>query len=200
MRWDRLFDDIESQLERELSAEELDLAAEEERVRLARLGMRDRLVALRAADPERPRRLTLRTGSRLELRINDIGRDWLLGTLITDGADRRSAVVPIPAIIGIALTPVDAAASVTASTPAGALSERLGLAFVLRDLCRRRRAVEVTAHGAVFHGTIDRVARDHLDVALHEPGTPRRASTVTEVRVIALAAIDLVRAGGGLSR
>ena len=59
MRWDRLFDDIESQLERELSAEELDLAAEEERVRLARLGMRDRLVALRAADPERPRRLTL---------------------------------------------------------------------------------------------------------------------------------------------
>ena len=95
---------------------------------------------------------------------------------------------------------MDAAASVTASTPAGALSERLGLAFVLRDLCRRRRAVEVTAHGAVFHGTIDRVARDHLDVALHEPGTPRRASTVTEVRVIALAAIDLVRAGGGLSR
>ncbi len=206
MRWDRLFDDIESQLERELSAEEVDLAAEEERVRLARLGMRDRLVALRAADPERPRRLTLRTGTRLELRISDIGRDWLLGTVIADGADRRSAVVPIPAIAGIALTPVDAAASVTASRPVGGLSERLGLAFVLRDLCRRRCAVEVTAHGTPFQGTIDRVARDHLDLALHEPGTPRRASAVTEVRVVALSAIELVSvpqlvsAGGGLSR
>jgi len=200
MRWDRLFDDIESQLERELSAEELDLAAEEERVRLARLGMRDRLVALRAADPDRPRRLTLRTGQRLELRIDDIGRDWLLGTVVSEGADRRSAVVPIPAIVGIALSPGDAAASVIASGVVGALSERLGLAFVLRDLCRRRRTVEVTAHGSVLHGTIDRVARDHLDLALHEAGTQRRASTVSEVRVIALAAIELVSGGAGRSR
>jgi hypothetical protein len=49
MRWDNLFDDLESQLEQELSAEEIDLQAEEERLRLARLGIRDRLRSLHAA-------------------------------------------------------------------------------------------------------------------------------------------------------
>ena len=46
MRWDNLFDDLESQLEQELTAEEVDLQAEEERLRLARLGIRDRLRSL----------------------------------------------------------------------------------------------------------------------------------------------------------
>jgi len=46
MRWDNLFDDLESQLELELGAEDLDLVAEEERLRLGRLALRDRLVAL----------------------------------------------------------------------------------------------------------------------------------------------------------
>ena len=45
MRWDKLFDDLESQLEREITAEELDLDAEEERLRLGRLSVRERLVA-----------------------------------------------------------------------------------------------------------------------------------------------------------
>src|ERR1019366_4923637 len=47
--WDNLFDDLESQLEQELTAEEVDLQAEEERLRLARLGIRDRLRSLQAA-------------------------------------------------------------------------------------------------------------------------------------------------------
>ena len=42
MRWDNLFDDLESQLEQELDAEDIDLLAEEERLRLGRLGLRDR--------------------------------------------------------------------------------------------------------------------------------------------------------------
>jgi len=46
MRWDSLFDDLESQLEQELGAEEGDLLAEEERLRLGRLTLRDRLVAM----------------------------------------------------------------------------------------------------------------------------------------------------------
>ncbi len=43
MRWDNLFDDLESQLEQELGAEDVDLLAEEERLRLGRLALRDRL-------------------------------------------------------------------------------------------------------------------------------------------------------------
>ena len=59
MRWDSLFDDLESQLERERTAEELDLEAEEERLRLGRLAVRDRLLALARAPGERPVRLVL---------------------------------------------------------------------------------------------------------------------------------------------
>ena len=54
MRWDNLFDDLESQLEQELTAEEVDLQAEEERLRLARLCIRDRLRARNRAGDGRP--------------------------------------------------------------------------------------------------------------------------------------------------
>ena len=62
MRWDHLFDDLESQLEQELGAEEADLLAEEERLRLGRLALRDRFRALLARAPEVPVRLTLTDG------------------------------------------------------------------------------------------------------------------------------------------
>lgn len=57
MRWDDLFDDLESQLEREMTAEELDLEAEEERLRLGRLSVRDRLVALHESQRDAEYRL-----------------------------------------------------------------------------------------------------------------------------------------------
>ena len=43
MRWDLLFDDLESQLDQEQRDEERALAIEEERLRLGRLTLRDRL-------------------------------------------------------------------------------------------------------------------------------------------------------------
>ena len=46
MRWDNLFSDLESQLEYGLHAEENDLHDEEERLRLGRLSLRDRLLQL----------------------------------------------------------------------------------------------------------------------------------------------------------
>jgi hypothetical protein len=76
---------------------------------------------------------------------------------------------------------------------AGALSARLGLPFVLRDLCRRRRPVELLLDGGALHGTVDRVGRDHFDVAVHERGAPRRESAVTEYRIVRLDQVLLVR-------
>ena len=46
MRWDNLFDDLEGQLEHELTSEEIDLQAEEERLRLGRMSLRDRILAI----------------------------------------------------------------------------------------------------------------------------------------------------------
>ena len=46
VRWDNLFDDLEGQLENELNAEDLELRAEEERLRLGRLALRQRLTGV----------------------------------------------------------------------------------------------------------------------------------------------------------
>jgi hypothetical protein len=43
------------------------------------------------------------------------------------------------------------------------------------------------------HGTIDRVGRDHLDLAVHEAGQSRRQSAVQQYRVIPLDQLLLVR-------
>lgn len=192
MRWDSLFDDLESQLERERTAEELDLEAEEERLRLGRLAIRDRLVALAVSPGQRPLRLALAGGIRLVVHPHTIGRDWLSAAL----PDGRQCVVPLASIASISLSQVEVATSLrdNGGTPLETVSGRLGLPFVLRDLCRRRRQVEVTTADGMLVGTIDRVGRDHVDLAVHEAGTPRRESAVRDVLMVPIARILLVRA------
>ena len=194
MRWDKLFDDLESQLERELTAEELDLGAEEERLRLGRLGLRDRLVAMRDA-PGAILTVSLLDGTRLRVRLVTVGRDWVSADVLDESPARRQCIIPIASIAGIAVPPQLVAASLAhpSEPEQPALTARLGLAFVLRDLCRRRRPVQLLIGDGMVHGTIDRVGRDHLDLAIHEPGSARRDSAVGEVRLIALDAVQLVR-------
>ena len=63
---------------------------------------------------------------------------------------------------------------------------------MLRDLCRRRTPVHLTTDDGRVHGTLDRVARDHLDLALHEPGALRRDAEVRGIRIVPLERILLV--------
>ena len=205
MRWDSLFDDLESQLEREISAEEVDLDAEEERLRLGRLSIRDRLVALQNSTPrDSSLRLgiTLLGGDRVVVHPVMVGRDWFSADLfsadLVDGARReRQCIIPLASVAGISLPASQASDSLvgggvdTAAHPA--LSARLGLTFVLRDLCRRRKSVGLLTTVGSLHGTIDRVGRDHLDLALHELGSPRRASNVTELRLVPFDALIMVK-------
>src|SRR4051812_4525140 len=112
MRWDHLFDDLESQLEQELGAEEIDLMAEEERLRLGRLAMRDRLHALMpAAGVATPLRLLLSDGTRMSLALGAVGRDWIAGELVREGATTSSCVVPLAAIAACFPDAAQAAAS-----------------------------------------------------------------------------------------
>ncbi|WP_241975494.1 MULTISPECIES: hypothetical protein [unclassified Cryobacterium] len=79
MRWDNLFDDLEGQLEHELNAEDLELRAEEERLRLGRLSLRHRLMGLGAGSGPRAGggvvRLVLTSGVTLAIRPTTFGRD-----------------------------------------------------------------------------------------------------------------------------
>lgn len=199
MRWDDLFDDLESQLERELSAEEVDLLAEEERLRVARLSIRDRLLSLNDAgsDGETPElKLILSDGTRLSVHASTFRRDWFSGEIVEESGTRPGCIVPLDAVDAVLLARADIPRSLVSARPTEtqeSLSARLGLAFVLRDLCRRRAAIDLHLVGGRLYGTIDRVGRDHLDIAVHERGRPRRDSEVSEYRVVRLAQILLVR-------
>lgn len=186
MRFDDLFDDLESQLEAEQGAERRDLEAEEERFRIGRLELRDRIAAA-------PRQLdiALRAGGRLRIKRMALGRDWLNGIVLEGAPAGTGAVVPLHAISSIALD-ADGAAASLGPVAAGDLQARLSFAFALRDLARRR--VPVILEGAApATGTIDRVGRDHLDLAEHDLGQPPRLGTVRSWRIVPFSAFDWVR-------
>jgi hypothetical protein len=194
MRWESLFEDLEGQLEQELDAEELELRAEEERLRIGRMTLRDRVVAAaHFGDGETAVELSLADGSFLALRLSTYGRDWLAGESTGELGRHGPVIVPVTAVAALSLRS-DLVSSSLEIAPAGPpLAERLGLAFVLRTMCRRRRAVELTLPGGRLHGTIDRVGRDHLDLAVHEPGTSRRPEAVRQICVVPFAQVLLVR-------
>lgn len=188
MRWDLLFDDLASQLDLEQRAEERALALEEERLRLSRLGLRDRLQGLSSALAEGEGiRLHLRGGGLVTVRPAAFGRDFLTADLV-ERAPARSCILPLAAVAAIVpardqLTESDGPASGPA---APGLVDRITLPFVLRDLSRRRTPVTLLTDDGELHGTLDRVARDHLDLALHEPGLPRREQNVQGYRIVPL--------------
>ena len=193
MRWDHLFDDLAGQLEHELTAEEADLQKEEERLRLGRLGVRERIVALKRTRDHALMEVavTLRTGARIRLEPMTVGRDWVAGDI--DGRDDAQAVVPFDAIESITLRDEQITPSLTPEEPKPDLSSRLGLPFLLRDLCRRRVAVRIDTVSSSLTGTIDRVGRDHLDLAEHDLDTPRRREVVRGVRLVRLDQVVVLR-------
>ena len=194
MRWDHLFDDLAGQLEHELQSEQADLQHEEERLRLGRLPLRERLVALRAAgEPSGARiRCRLRSGEVVRLRLVTVGRDWLAGDLegVPGG---EQAIMPFSAVDALLMSPEQALLSLEPVVERSELAARLGIAFLLRDLCRRRAVVTVRTLAGDATGTIDRVGRDHLDLAEHDRDRVRRASEVQQVRVIPIDGVLLVR-------
>lgn len=201
MRWENLFDDLEGQWETARLAEERDQRVEEERVRVARTVMRDRLRALTASDRARVLRVSLADGTWIDLRAKVLGRDWLSGELVVPGEattsrEERACILPLASIHALALDReqvLSSLAPVSELPPERGIVDRIGLPFVLRDLCRRRARVELRLRDTVVGGTLDRVARDHVDVAVHETGTPRRESAVSGYRLVPLAAVVLVR-------
>ncbi len=196
MRWDRFFDDLEDQLASEWEAERAALDTEAERLRLSRVALRDRLGMLVERDRTNPMpSFEFSDGTVLPADVTGVGTDWV--ALETAEARTGAVVAPLGSIVSIGMPHPDLLRSARPAAARSELADRLTLGFVLRDLVRRRASVALhLASGRVLAGTIDRAGVDHLDLALHEPGSPRRAEAVTGHRMVPFAAISWIRVDG----
>lgn len=192
MRWDRFFEDLEDQLDSEWEAERAALDTEAERLRLSRVPLRDRLVALADADAARCA-VHLVEGTVLVGAVGRVGADW--AAFRTDAGEGPTVwIVPLPAVAMIVLDAEEVLSTVRDAGPGGALGQRMSLGFLLRDLVRRRVPVTVRlVSGQALSGTVDRAGADHLDLAVHDLGAPRRADQVRGFRLVPFAAVAAVR-------
>jgi len=193
VRWDRFFDDLEDQLASEWEAERAALDTEAERLRLSRVTLAERLSLLASRDAPVTASFELSDGTALRAAVTGVGADW---AALTPEEGRGGAVLaPFTAIHAIGMPHPDLLRSARPGPARTSLAERLTFGFVLRDLVRRRAGVSIhLSSGRILTGTIDRAGADHLDLALHEPGMPRRADAVMGYRIVPLPAVAWVRA------
>lgn len=189
MRWERFFEDLEDQLDSEWEAERAALDTEAERVRLSRILLRERLVALAAGSADLS--LELGEGTVLAGRLEAVGSDW--AALASSAARPVTSLIPLRAVAGMALSHAHVLSSAREASAGPAMRQRMSFGFVLRDLARRRVPVTVEAGARVYSGTIDRAGADHLDIALHDLGAPRRADALLGHRIVSFAAVAWVR-------
>lgn len=195
MRWDSLFDDLAGQLDHELDADDAGVRLEAERLRRGRLTLRDRLQVLQLErGVGEVLAVELVDGTTWRLRVRSLGKDWFQASAGHD--DQRELVVPLHAVAAIGLSPTQADWSLDeVGHKQPSLLDRLTISFLLRDLCRRRAGVVVHTRGGRWSGTIDRVGRDHLDLAVHEVGAVRRAKDIDQIRVVVFSELVLVERG-----
>lgn len=189
VQWDRLFEDLEGQLAAEWEAERAVLDAESERLRIAKLELRTRLRVFEQADV--PIGLRLCSGEQHRVRLRAVGADWIAAQADGPGA----LIVPLAAVSGIQVDHGALLDSLDENAPASdGLRTRMTLGFLLRDLARRRAPLQLAlSDGEQLHGTVDRAGSDHLDLAVHDAGEPRRARAVRAFRLIPQQAIVWMR-------
>ena len=182
MRWQGLFDDLEGQLEAAQAVEHSGEVAERTRREAALLRLTDRL------HPAVGQALVVHVPGPVVLRgrLLDCGVDWLLLDVPAAG----EVLVPLHAVLGV--TGVGARAD--SPDAQDAVGKKLDLRWALRGLARSRTGVTLgLSDGSLVTGTLDRVGKDHLDLAEHAPGEARRAAAVRQVRLVPLSALALVR-------
>lgn len=146
----------------------------------------------RAARAEIPLLDRVRAATTVVVEVFDHGP--VAGTVVDVGRD----VVVVEAPDGTWAIQLSGIAAVTGALDAaedpGGVAARLGLASVAREWARERSVVRVIRRGATpLDGTIDRVGADHLDLAEHDPGTPRTAAQVRRSLAVPFAAISALR-------
>ncbi|XVX19280.1 hypothetical protein ACQP1U_13290 [Actinomycetota bacterium] len=178
MRWERLFEDLEGQLEAQARDERDAEVAERVRRERAAVTLLERFAAARGATVE----VALGTGERVAGSVADLGADWVL---LTDAVG-RPMLVPIATMLAVTGLPPRVADP--------GVARRFGLGVALRGLGRDRTVVTVTdLAGGQASGTIDAVGADALDLAEHARDEPGRASAVRRRRTVPFGVIAVVR-------
>ncbi|MEC5191575.1 MULTISPECIES: hypothetical protein [unclassified Arthrobacter] len=183
MRWDALFADLETQL---AASERLDLDAEiteRTRTEAAAVELTDRL----RGSVGQLIVVQLASGSALEGTLSHAGSQ----ALVLD-EPQHQVLVPYAAVVrylGLSRLAVPELSKVR---------QRLGLASALRGLARDRAALAVLLAGGpagetTLHGVIDRVGRDHLDLAVTGGGEDRRRANVRQMATIPFGALAGLR-------
>ena len=182
MRWQELFCDLEGQLEAAQAAELAGEVADRSRRQAGLVRLTDRLGA--AVGHELV--VHLPAQALVRGRLLDTGPDWLL----LDEREGAELLVPLAAVTGVS----GAGGRTTDPGAVGQVARSLDLRWALRGLARDRAGVElVLVDGSRVTGTLDRVGADHVDLAEHGRGEPRRSGVVRQVRLVPTAALAAVR-------
>lgn len=183
MRWDALFEDMEAQLasERLLGLESE--ISERARVEMAGIEVSDRLHGAIGQKID----VKLRSGTQVSGTLSHVGSESLV---LDDG--RHQWLVPVTA----ALAYQGLGRQVRAGRSKA--SQRLGLASALRMLARDRaelavHLLELARDERTMRGVIDRVGKDHFDLAVMLPGEVRRSGNVVSVATVPFQSLAALR-------
>ena len=190
MDFETLFQDLENQLEYELDAEMINRLEDEERERRAKLSIRDRLIALKRSGSNLELSGTTRNQRTLTFTIKNVGKDWVALEVLEPQEIQGSVISPLHGFVSLEIPHMAVKESLgtaigevsdhdlQAISGKSSLAEKVNLAFVLRDISRRRKNVRLHTLTDMVHGTIDHVGSDHFDVT---SGDVRRMIPLREV-------------------
>lgn len=189
MRWDALFDDLEAQFAAENRLGHEAEISERARIETAGVELHERLRGSAGSQIG----VLLASGTLVRGGLAHVGSEWLV---LNEGMHQW--LVPFAAVVSY--QGLGRLAQGTRSKT----ELMLGLASALRGLARDRAELAVyLASGSgreqQLGGVIDRVGRDHFDLAVVAPGEVRRAGNVSSVMTVpfvSLAALRSLRGEG----
>ncbi len=182
MRWQQLFDDLQSQFDAEEAAAERAEYASRARAEMGSVRLTDRL----AGSVGGRLGLGVRGAGQVAGVLAHVGPDWIL---LEDGrgGEQLLALAAVTTVAGLGRR------TAVPDEP-GAVRARLDMRRALRGLARDRSAVQIVLRdGGTLTGTLDRVGADYVEVAVHPAEEPRRSEAVQGVRAVVIDAIAVVR-------